>query len=33
LSHAEVLKTAERVKYSGAQLIKSFAELYGELKM
>src|SRR5476651_279930 len=30
LSHAEVLKTAERVKKSGAQLIKNFAELYGK---
>jgi purine-nucleoside phosphorylase len=29
LSHAEVLETAERVKKSGAQLIKNFAELYG----
>lgn len=28
LSHAEVLETAERVKKSGAALIKSFAELY-----
>ena len=28
LSHAEVLETAERVKKSGAQLIKIFAELY-----
>jgi purine-nucleoside phosphorylase len=28
LSHAEVLETAERVKKSGAQLIKNFAELY-----
>jgi purine-nucleoside phosphorylase len=27
LSHAEVLETAERVKQSGAQLIKNFAEL------
>jgi purine-nucleoside phosphorylase len=33
LSHAEVLETAGRVKKSGAQLIKKFAELYGELKM
>jgi purine-nucleoside phosphorylase len=33
LSHAEVLGTAERVKNSGAQLIKNFAELYGELKI
>src|SRR5450432_3800926 len=31
LSHAEVLETAERVKNSGAQLIKSFAELYGTI--
>jgi purine-nucleoside phosphorylase len=30
LSHAEVLETAERVKKSGAQLIKNFAELYGK---
>ena len=30
LSHAEVLETAERVKKSGAQLIKKFAELYGD---
>jgi purine-nucleoside phosphorylase len=29
LSHGEVLETAERVKKSGAQLIKNFAELYG----
>jgi purine-nucleoside phosphorylase len=29
LSHTEVLKTAERVKKSGAALIKNFAELYG----
>jgi purine-nucleoside phosphorylase len=29
LSHAEVLETAERVKKSGAALIKNFAELYG----
>jgi purine-nucleoside phosphorylase len=29
LSHTEVLETAERVKKSGAQLIKNFAELYG----
>jgi purine-nucleoside phosphorylase len=28
LSHGEVLETAERVKNSGAQLIKNFAELY-----
>jgi purine-nucleoside phosphorylase len=28
LSHAEVLETAERVKESGAQLIKNFAKLY-----
>jgi len=33
LSHAEVLETADRVKKSGAQLIKNFAELYGELKI
>jgi purine-nucleoside phosphorylase len=30
LSHAEVLETAERVKQSGAALIKHFAELYGK---
>jgi purine-nucleoside phosphorylase len=29
LSHAEVLETAERVKKSGAALIRTFAELYG----
>ena len=29
LSHAEVLATAERVKKSGAMLIRNFAELYG----
>jgi len=29
LSHAEVLETAERVKKSGAALIKNFTELYG----
>lgn len=29
LSHTDVLGTAERVKNSGAQLIKSFAEIYG----
>ena len=29
LSHTEVLETAERVKKSGAALIKNFAELYG----
>jgi len=28
LSHTEVLETAERVKKSGAQLIRNFAELY-----
>ena len=28
LSHTEVLETAERVKKSGAALIKNFAELY-----
>ena len=28
LSHAEVLETAERVKKSGAILLKNFAELY-----
>ncbi len=33
LSHTEVLETAERVKTSGAQLIRNFAELYGELKI
>jgi purine-nucleoside phosphorylase len=31
LSHAEVLETAERVKKSGAALIKNFAELYGNI--
>ena len=30
LSHAEVLETAERVKKSGAALIKNFADLYGK---
>ena len=30
LSHAEVLETAERVKKSGAALLKSFAGLYGK---
>ena len=30
LSHAEVLETAERVKKSGAKLIKNFAEIYGD---
>ncbi len=30
LSHAEVLATAERVKKTGAALIKDFAELYGK---
>jgi purine-nucleoside phosphorylase len=30
LSHAEVLETAERVKNSGAALIKAFAENYGK---
>jgi purine-nucleoside phosphorylase len=30
LSHAEVLETAERVKNSGAALVKHFAELYGK---
>jgi purine-nucleoside phosphorylase len=29
LSHTEVLETAERVKSSGAALLKNFAELYG----
>ena len=29
LSHTDVMETAERVKKSGAQLIKNFAELYG----
>jgi purine-nucleoside phosphorylase len=32
LSHAEVLGTAERVKKSGAALIKTFAELYGKIR-
>ncbi len=31
LSHAEVLATAERVKKSGAALIKNFVELYGKI--
>jgi purine-nucleoside phosphorylase len=31
LSHTEVLETAERVKKSGAQLIKNFADLYGNI--
>jgi len=31
LSHAEVLETAERVKKSGAALIRNFAELYGRI--
>jgi purine-nucleoside phosphorylase len=30
LSHAEVLEKAERVKKSGAALIKTFAEIYGK---
>ena len=30
LSHGEVLETAERVKNSGAALLKNFAELYGK---
>jgi purine-nucleoside phosphorylase len=30
LSHGEVLETAERVKKSGAALIKNFVELYGK---
>ena len=30
LAHADVLATAERVKKSGAALIKTFAELYGK---
>lgn len=29
LSHAEVLETGERVKESGARLLKNFAKLYG----
>jgi len=29
LSHTELLETAERVKKSGAALLKNFAELYG----
>jgi purine-nucleoside phosphorylase len=29
LSHADVLETAERVKKSGAKLIRNFAKLYG----
>ena len=31
LSHAEVLATAERVKKTGAALIKNFAERYGKM--
>ena len=31
LSHAEVLATAERVKKSGAALLRNFAELYGKV--
>jgi purine-nucleoside phosphorylase len=31
LSHAEVLETADRVKTSGANLIKHFAGLYADL--
>jgi purine-nucleoside phosphorylase len=31
LSHTEVLETAERVKKSGAALLKIFAELYGKI--
>jgi purine-nucleoside phosphorylase len=31
LSHAEVLVTAERVKKSGAALLKNFAEFYGNV--
>ena len=30
LSHAEVLETAERVKKLAAQMLKNFAELYGQ---
>ena len=30
LSHAEVLETADRVKYVAAQLLKSFGKLYGK---
>jgi purine-nucleoside phosphorylase len=30
LSHAEVLETAERVKKLAAQMLKTFAELYGQ---
>jgi purine-nucleoside phosphorylase len=32
LSHAEVLETAERVKTVAAQLLKNFAQLYGQKK-
>jgi purine-nucleoside phosphorylase len=32
LSHAEVLETAEKVKNLAAQLLKSFALLYGRKK-
>jgi purine-nucleoside phosphorylase len=31
LSHAEVLETADRVKKSGARLVKNFARLYGKI--
>jgi len=31
LSHVEVLETAERVKKSGAALVKNFAERYGQM--
>jgi purine-nucleoside phosphorylase len=31
LSHTEVLETAERVKKSGAALIRNFAEIYGKI--
>ena len=31
LSHGEVLETAERVKQSGAALLRHFAELYGKI--
>jgi len=32
LSHAEVMKTANRVKKTGATLIRTFAELYGSAR-
>jgi purine-nucleoside phosphorylase len=32
LSHAEVLETAKKVKFSAAKLLKKFAEFYGDQK-